>query len=132
MRVGQLPRLLRLTALSLIVATSPAFAHGDGDMGKPQHGGQFILDEWHRGAELVVDGKTLVFHMTEHLEPAEQTGANYTAVVEIEGVKTEVPLQINGSTATGTLAAPLPRGAIVVLQGLDTSGAGFTARFETK
>lgn len=130
MRLLPLSRWLHLAALSLVLAASPASAHGDGDMGKPQHGGQFVLDEWHRGAELVVAGKTIVFHMTEHMEPADQTGASYSAVIEHGGANEEVPVKIEGSTVTGTLAAPLPANAVVVLKGVDSSGTKFSARFE--
>jgi len=132
MRFDQFSRPLRLAALLLVLTTSPALPHGDGDMGKPQHGGLFVLDEWHRGAELVVNGNTMVFHMTEHLEPADQTGASYAAIIEQPGGKTKLPLTIDGSMVTGKLTAPLAGRATVILEGLDSSGTAFTARFETR
>ncbi|MBU2582143.1 MAG: hypothetical protein KJ622_10530 [Alphaproteobacteria bacterium] len=93
------------------------------------HGGQYFEDDQHHGVEMVVTGNAIVFHVTEHHDPLDLTGSNFTAVLQTEAGTTMLPLSIERSTIKADLGSPLPKGARIVLTGKDGNGDTIQARF---
>ncbi|MCH9807981.1 MAG: hypothetical protein K0U74_09630 [Alphaproteobacteria bacterium] len=110
-------------------AFPPAVAHDDNVKGKPQHGGQYTMDEFHFGVEMVVTDTAIDFHITEHLEPADMTGSTFKAIVQSDAGTKIIPLKAEGSKLTAALAAPLANGTKVALSGKDADGQTIQARF---
>lgn len=97
-----------------------------------QHGGQFVETADHHGVEMVLFGTSLVFHMTEHHDPLEVTGARFKAIIQTDAGTRTVELKAEGTMLTATLAAPLPKGSKIAVTGKDPHGEVIQARFVTK
>lgn len=132
MKIWKTISLGLLTSLLLGFGIGSTIAHEDGDKGKPQHGGQYLMDESHHGIEMVVTDKALTFHITEHLEPADLTGGSFKVIVQTDAGTKIHPLAIDSDKLTLALTEPLPKGAKIVLSGKDDSGHAIQARFVTQ
>ena len=102
--------------------------HGHG----AKHGGQFMEVGGHQGVEMVIDGQSIAFHITENDKPADLNGASFKAVIQTSAGVKMYPLAVEGSTLKTKLAAALPSGAKVVITGKDGHGHTLQARFVTK
>lgn len=120
---------LALAAITSFTALPGLHAHEDGDKGKAQHGGQYIMDEFHHGVEMVASDDMLAFHITEHLQPMDVTGGSFKAIVQTDSGTTIVPLEVNGDKLAGKLDGALPKGAKIALTGKDADGHAIQARF---
>lgn len=101
---------------------------GDGNHA-PKHGGQIVEDDSHHSVEMVTKDNSIIFHLSEHHEPLDLTGTTFKAVIQADDGTKMLPLKSEGSTLTGTLDAPLKKGAKVVLTGKDGHGDAIQARF---
>lgn len=117
-------------AALLAGANIPALA--DDHSHAAAHGGQFVEAEGHHGVELVVSANALTVYLTDEGKPMDLTGAQFKAVVQTDAGTSIVSLAADGATLKGTLAAPLPSGAKIVVSGKDRHGHPLQARFVNK
>lgn len=126
--------ILATLALVAFSMAAPFALAGDPDDPDHQaaHGGQFVLDTYHHGIELVIEGAVLTFYLTLHGTPLDVMGDKFKAVVQTEAGTNIIRLTADGSTLKATLEGPLPKGAKVVLTGKDSYGDTIQARFVTQ
>ena len=120
----------------LIAATTLAIALGLAGTAIAQkaakHGGQTAVVAGHHDAELVISPTALTLYLTNHGKPLVPADNAIKATIQEGNKKTEVLMKAEGEKAVASLAAPLPKGAIVVLTGKISGGHGMTARFTAK
>ncbi len=122
-----------LAASTVMVCGTPAFSHDpENNPGKAKHGGQYIEYEQHHGIEMVSQKDKLIFHMTEHLQPADMTGSAFKVFVQTESGMQTLAIKPDGSTLVADIKTVLPSGAKIVLTGKDSDGHTLQARFVTK
>ena len=119
-----------LLALALAASPTGAMAH---ESAKGANGG-LIVDASGHHVEMVAKGTELVLFLTgEADKPIASAGAkNARAVVQDGGKTATVPLQpAEPNKLVGTLAAPLAKGARVVVSATMADGHAVQARFVT-
>lgn len=97
-----------------------------------KHGGQTAVVAGHHDAELVISDKALTLYLTNHgksLVPADNA---IKATIQEGSKRTELLMKAEGDKAVAPLAAPLAKGAIIVLSGKISGGHAMTARFVAK
>ncbi len=109
------------------VASTPALAQKVG-----KHGGQTAVVAGHHDAELVIEPTRLVLYLTNHDKPLSAEDNAVKATVQEGGKKTEVKLTVEKDHLAGSLAQPLPKGAIILLSGKTEDGHGVSARFTVR
>lgn len=120
--------ILVTTALGLALALAgPALAQKAG-----KHGGQTAVVAGHHDAELVIEPSKIVLYLTNHGKPLSAKDNAIKVTIQDGAKKSEVPLKVESDRLTGTLAAPLNKGAIVLLSGKTDDGHGVSARFTVK
>ena len=117
-------------ALSLLLATGPAWSHADHL--KPQFGGVTAEADLFQ-VELVFKGSQAMLYLTEHGAPVESTGASGKLIVLSGKDKEEVELTPNGYQTLGAkLKAKPAKGAKVVATITVPSRGTGNARFTLK
>lgn len=120
--------ILVATAVGLALALAgPALAQKAG-----KHGGQTAVVAGHHDAELVIEPTKVVLYLSNHGKPLSAKD-NAIKVTILDGdKKSELPLKVEADHLVGLLAAPLNKGAIVLLSGKTEDGHGVSARFTVK
>jgi len=99
---------------------------------KPQHGGQVAEAGAFQG-ELVVKGRNLVLHVTDHGAPVAMAGGSAKAVLLIGSEKSELTFVVASSNQlTATAPATLMAGAKVVVTVKLPNGRSGNLRFELR
>src|SRR5262245_28784442 len=120
-------RKLAIVVGTLAVLTAAALAQSVGP------NGGLIGGSGSHQAELVVSAADLTVYLLEGGKPHKSKGANIRAVIQQAGKTTTVNfVDENGEKLVAKLAAPLDKGAIVVLTGKDEHGDQFNARYVIK
>lgn len=97
-----------------------------------KHGGQTAVVAGHHDAELVITDKALTLYLTNHGKPLVPADNAIKATI-LEGTnKTELMMKAEGNHAVAPLAAPIAKGAIIVLSGKISGGHAMSARFVAK
>ena len=118
-----------LRKASLIVVTSaflsatPAMAQTKGP-----NGGLLDGKAGHQ-TELIVGASDLTVFVIEDGKTHPVKGLSLRAIVQEGGKNSTVQLKPDGDKLVGKLAAPLGKGAIVVLPGKDDNGSAISARY---
>lgn len=121
-------KLLTVAFLGLSVAVSaPAHAQKAG-----KHGGQTAVVAGHHDAELVIEPTRLVLYLTNHGKPLSAKDNAIRATIQEGGRKSEIKLTVEKDHLVGPLAAPLQKGAVILLSGKTEDGHGVSARFTVK
>jgi hypothetical protein len=110
-----------------VVLSGPALAQKVG-----KHGGQTAVVAGHHDAELVIEPTRLVLYLTNHGKPLSAKDNAVRATVQEGGKKTEIKLTVEKDHLVGPLAAPLKKGAIILLSGKTEDGHGVSVRFTVK
>ena len=113
-----------VASLGLLLA-SPAFAQQK----TGPNGGMVAGKDGHE-TELIVSPAELTVYILEDGKVHSTKGTKVKAVVQQDGKVTPVELKdADGKKLVGTLAAPLAKGAIVVLTGKDDHGHSISSRY---
>jgi hypothetical protein len=114
---------LILTTLCLLAI--PAFAQKTGP------NGGLVEGKGSHQTELLISATELTVYLLENGKPHDTKGMNLRAVIQESG-KTSTITFVNqdGTRMTAKLAAPLNKGAIVVLTGKDHHGDTVSARYK--
>ena len=97
-----------------------------------KHGGMTAVVAGHHDAELVIKPDQLVLYLTNHGKPLVPADNAIKATI-VEGTKkTEIAMKAEGDHAIAPLAAPLGKGAVIVIAGKISGGHAMTARFVVK
>ena len=113
-----------VASLGLLLA-SPAFAQQK----TGPNGGMVAGKDGHE-TELIVSASELTVYILEEGKVHSTKGTKVKAVVQQDGKVTPVELKdADGKKLVGTLAAPLAKGAIVVLTGKDDHGHSISSRY---
>ena len=119
--------LLIAAILALLTAAAPAFAQKTGP-----NGGMIGGTGGHQ-AELVVSDTGLAVYLLDHGKPHSSKGVVLRAVVQEGGKTTTINfVDEKGERLVAKLAAPLGKGAVVVLAGKDDHGDQINARYVIK
>jgi hypothetical protein len=95
--------------------------------------GGMVAGKGSHQTELVVSPTELTVYLLEDGKPHESKGTNMRAVIQQSGKTTTVNFADQGGTKlVAKLAAPLEKGAVVVLTGKDHHGDQFNARHVIK
>ncbi|MHB2166472.1 hypothetical protein [Alsobacter sp. R-9] len=112
-----------LATATLLAFNTPTFAQGTGP-----NGGLLSSDKSH-AVELIVKPAEITVYLIDSGKVDVPTGATVRVVVQ-DGTRNEtVPLTVDGNRLTGKLAAPLNKGARVVVTGKDSHGHTLQGRF---
>jgi hypothetical protein len=110
-----------------VVASTASLAQKIG-----KHGGQTAVVAGHHDAELVIEPTRLVLYLTNHGKPLSAKDNAIKATVQVGGKKTEIKLTVGKDHWVGSLAQPLPKGAIILLSGKTEDGHGVSTRFTAR
>lgn len=115
---------LSLIAGAMVVLTAAALAQGKGP-----NGGMVSGTGGHQ-AELVVSPNELAVYLLENGKRHSSKGSKMRVVIQQAGKTTTINMvDQQGEKLVAKLAAPLDKGAIVVLTGKDHHGDQFNARY---
>ncbi len=116
--------LTSLAAIAFLLAAQPAFAQSKGP-----NGGMLVGKDGHE-TELVVSPTELTLYLIEKGKVESAKGAVVRAVIQEGGKNTTISMTIvEGKKLVAKLAAPLGKGAIVVVTGKDDHGHAVNARY---
>lgn len=122
-------RNFKMTAMSLVIGLGLATAAMAQAPKVGPNGGMVAGKDGHE-AELVVSPTEISIFLIDGGKPQPIGKSAVRAVVQQGGQTTTVALtSVENKRLVGTLAAPLAKGAIVVLTGKDDHGHGVSARF---
>lgn len=113
----------------LVIDIEPLVAHDASKPLAPMHGGVIVETDDHHAVEMVISGQDLVFHLTEHGDPLEVTGASFKAIIQSAAGTKVLELKADGTTLKGTLDAPPAKGSKIAVTGKDPHGEVIQARF---
>jgi maltose-binding protein MalE len=114
-------------AAAMLALAQPALAQKTGP-----NGGMVAGKEGHE-TELVVSASDLTVYILDHGKVHDTKGIKMKAVIQDAGKSTSVDLvAADGKKMVGKLAAPLGKGAIVVISGKDDHGDVISARYVLK
>jgi hypothetical protein len=114
-------------AAAMLALAQPALAQKTGP-----NGGLVAGKDGHE-TELVVSAGDLTVYILDHGKVHDTKGVKIKAVIQDAGKTTNVDLvAADGKKMVGKLAAPLGKGAIVVLSGKDDHGDVINARYVLK
>ena len=118
---------LTMVCALILAAAQPALAQKTGP-----HGGLVAGKEGHQ-TELVLSASELTVYILDHGKVHDTKDVKIKAVVQDGGKTTSIDLvAADGKRMVGKLAAPLGKGAIVVLTGKDDHGDVISARYVLK
>jgi len=122
-----------LVVSAVLIGAQAVVAHDpESNPGKAQHGGQYVEYQQHHGIELIAQKNKLIFHMTEHLQPADMTGSAFRIYVQTDERTQKLPAKPDGPKLVAAIEGPLPTGSRVVLTGRDSGDRIIQARFVTR
>ena len=117
-------RRLAFVTITLGLLAGPAVAQ------KPGANGGLVAGTGAHQTELVVSPTELTVYLLEDGKPHESKGTSLRAVVQEAGKNTTINfVDADGKRLVAKLAAPLGKGAIVVLTGKDHHGDQFNTRY---
>ena len=116
--------LLAAAALAVVTAV-PAIAQGKT---KGPNGGLVAGKGGHQ-TELVLSPAEITVYILDHGKAHDTKGIKIKAVIQEGGKTTSVDLASDGKKLVGKLAAPVGKGAVVVLTGKDDHGDVISARY---
>lgn len=116
--------LLAAAALAIVTAV-PAMAQSKT---KGPNGGLVAGKGGHQ-TELVLSPAEVTVYILDHGKAHDTKGVKVKAVIQESGKTTSVDLASDGKRLVGKLAAPVGKGAIVVLSGKDDHGDVISARY---
>jgi hypothetical protein len=120
--------LIKAVGLAVVVAlATPALAQK-----AAKYGGQTAVVAGHHDAELVIKPNQLVLYLTNHGKPLVPADNAIKATIQEGDKKSELLMKAEGDHAVATLAAPLAKGAIILLSGKISGGHALSARFVAK
>ena len=123
-------KILSAAVVATAVAlTAPALAQ---KAPAAKHGGQTAVVAGHHDAELVITDKALTLYLTNHGKPLVPADNAIKATIQEGDKKTELLMKAEGDHAVVPLAAPIAKGAIIVLSGKISGGHAMSARFVAK
>ncbi len=117
---------LRVAAIILLLSTAtPSLAQQ-----KAGPNGGLLAGKAGHETELVVNPTELTVFLLDGGKPHSTKGASLRAVVQEAGKSTTIPMvDVGNKKLVGKLAAPLGKGAIVVLTGKDDHGDAISVRY---
>lgn len=119
-----MPRTTALIAVTAtFLATTSAMAQTKGP-----NGGLLEGKDGHQ-TELVVDAASLTVYVIEDGKAHPVKNFSLRAIVQEGGKNSTVELKPEGNKLVGKLAAPLGKGAIVVVTGKDDEGHAISSRY---
>ena len=116
--------LLAAAALAVVTAV-PAMAQGKT---KGPNGGLVAGKGGHQ-TELVLSPAEVTVYILDHGKAHDTKGIKVKAVIQESGKTTSIDLASDGKKLAGKLAAPVGKGAVVVLTGKDDHGGVISARY---
>lgn len=117
-------KLILTAVLSLAIGAGAAMAQARGP------NGGMVGGTGDHQVELVIAPAQISIYLLDDGQPTSVRGASVRAVVQEGGRTVNVALEPNGpNRLSGTLTAPLPKGARVVVSGRDSHGHSVSARF---
>ena len=117
-------------SIAAVVCLSLAFAGSAMAQQKSVPNGGMIAGKDGHETELVVTAAELTVYILDDGKIHDTKGTNLKAIVQDGGKVTPIELKdADGKKLVGKLAAPLAKGAIVVLTGKDDHGHGISARY---
>jgi hypothetical protein len=120
-----------LTAATLAFSLAVSGAALAQKAAAPKHGGQTAVVAGHHDAELVLKPDALVLYLSNHGKPLVPADDAVKATVQDGGKTTELLLKAQGDHVTAKLAAPINKGAIILMSG-KVGGHAMSARFVAK
>lgn len=124
--------MMTLKLASVALAAAIGFAGTAMAQKAAKHGGQTAVVAGHHDAELVISPTALTLYLTNHGKPLVPADNAIKATIQDGGKTMEVLMKAEGDKAVAPLAAPLSKGAIVLLAGKISGGHAMTARFVAK
>ncbi len=122
-------RTLKMTAMSLVIGLGLVTAATAQSAKTGPNGGMVAGKDGHE-AELVVSPTEISIYLIDGGKSQPIGKSAVRAVVQQDGKTTTIALtSVENKRLVGALAAPLAKGAIVVLTGKDDHGHGVSARF---
>lgn len=122
--MSSMNRLLAfLVAAFVAVSTLPAMAQKAGP-----NGGMMMGKDGHE-TELIVSPSELTVYLHENGKPEDVKGAKFRAVVQEGGKNTTVNFVVDGKRLVAKIAAPLGKGAVVVITGTDGDNHMISSRY---
>lgn len=122
--MSSMKRLLAvLFAASVALATLPAIAQRAGP-----NGGLMMGKDGHE-TELIVTAAELTVYLHENGKAEDVKGAKFRAVIQEGGKNTTVEFAVDGTKLVAKLAAPLGKGAVVVITGTDSDKHMISSRY---
>lgn len=100
-----------LSLMATLILVVPAIAQKAGP-----NGGMMMGKDGHE-TELIVSPTELTVYIHEHGKPEDLKGAKFRAVIQQGGKNNTVTFVVDGKKLVAKLAAPLGKGAIVVVSG---------------
>jgi maltose-binding protein MalE len=122
--IQRLLSCLAAAAFAAVLAVSPLLAQAKGP-----NGGMLVGKDGHE-TELVVSPTELTLYLIEKGKVESAKGAVVRAVIQEGGKNTTINMAVvEGKKLVAKLAAPLGKGAIVVVTGKDDHGHAVNARY---
>ena len=112
-----------LVAIAFIVSAHPAMAQKAGP-----NGGMMMGKDGHE-TELVVGPAELTVYLYENGKLEDVKGAKFRAVIQEGGKNTTVTFAVDGKKLVAKIAAPLAKGAVVVITGTDGDNHTISSRY---
>ena len=92
------------------------------------NGGMMMGKDGHE-TELIVSPSELTVYLHENGKPEDVKGAKFRAVVQEGGKNTTVNFVVDGKRLVAKIAAPLGKGAVVVITGTDGDNHMISSRY---
>jgi hypothetical protein len=117
------------TLLSLLIAAAITTS-ANAQTPKAGPNGGMLAGKSHHQVELVTEASELSVYLLHDGKMSTVKGANLRVVIQQAGSNTTVQLtNVDNKKLVGKLAAPLAKGAIVVITGKDDHGDAISARY---
>jgi hypothetical protein len=120
-----------VTAAALVLSLAIGGAALAQKAAAPKHGGQTAVVAGHHDAELVIKPDALVLYLSNHGKPLVPKDDAIKATIQDGATKTELLMKTEGDHVVAKLAAPLNKGAVILVSG-KIGGHGMSARFVAK
>ena len=115
--------LTSLFAIAFVMSAVPAMAQKAGP-----NGGLMAGKDGHE-TELIISPTVLTVFLHENGKPDEVKGAKFRAVIQEGGNNTTVDFAVDGNKLVAKIAAPLGKGAVVVITGTDGDNHMISSRY---
>lgn len=115
--------LAMLLAVQMVLFGLPVMAQTAGP-----NGGMMVAKDGHE-TELIVSPSELTVYLHASGKPEGVNGAKLRAVIQEAGKNSTTTFAIEGQKLVAKLAAPLAKGAVVVITGTDSDGHVISSRY---